>query len=146
MPISDRRLKALNDQFRDEISDIILHELRDPRLGLIVSILSVEITNDLRHAKVFVSTLGSEADRTHAVEILNHAARFIRHGLTKRLKIKQIPELHFHSDNSLERGERILHLLREVNNESQTATHSKNLNSAGSSEAPVETSDAKTDE
>jgi ribosome-binding factor A len=109
-----RRIEMLNEQFKREISEIVQRELRDPGLAGLVSITSVEITQDLRHANVFVSVLGGQSERGQAVTALSHAARFIRHELASRLTLRYTPELTFRADVSIERGERIMELLREV--------------------------------
>ena len=117
-----RRLEQLGDQIRDELSDLMRRELRDPGLTGIVSITEVEVSTDLKYARVFVSALGGEEERGAAVTALTRAAGFLRRELGKRLHIRQIPELQFRPDASLERGERILGILREIGNESKAAT------------------------
>lgn len=117
-----RRIEALNAQFREEISQIMQRELRDPALTGLVSITTVEVSPDLSFAKVYVSALGTEVDRQRAVEVLRHASRFIRHQLAQRLTLRHTPQLDFRADESLERGERILDLLRQAKQQSVGAT------------------------
>ena len=109
-----RRIEMLNEQFKREISEIVQRELRDPGLSGLVSVTSVEISHDLRHANVFVSVLGGKPERDQAVATLSRASRFIRHELANRLTLRYTPELSFRPDISIERGERIMELLREV--------------------------------
>ena len=109
-----RRIEMLNEQFKREISGIVQRELRDPRISGVVSITSVEISQDLRHANVFVSVLGGKDERDHAVAALTRASGFIRHELASRLTLRYTPDLMFRPDVSIERGERIMELLREV--------------------------------
>ena len=87
--------------------------MADPRVGF-VTITEVETTPDLRHAKVWVSVIGQPAERDAAVAALRHAMPFIRHELGKRLRIKRIPDLHVHLDDTAERGTRILQLLADL--------------------------------
>ncbi len=114
MPTRPRRLEQLGDQIRDELSDLMRRELRDPGLNGVVSITDVELTSDLKYARVYVSALGGEEERNAAVAALTRAAGFLRRELGKRLHIRQIPELQFRPDASLERGERILGLIRQI--------------------------------
>jgi ribosome-binding factor A len=109
-----RRVEMLNEQFKREISGIVQRELRDPGITGLVSITSVEISQDLRHANVFVSVLGGQKEREVAVAALARASGFIRHELATRLTLRYTPTLAFRADVSIERGERIMELLREV--------------------------------
>jgi len=108
-----QRTERVDELLRQEIGAIITRDVADPRVGF-VTITEVETTTDLRHAKVWVSVIGQPAERDAAVEALRHAMPFIRHELGKRLRIKRIPELHVHLDDTAERGTRILQLLAEI--------------------------------
>jgi len=92
---------------------LLAREVADPRIGF-ATITDVETTPDLRHAKVWVSVIGTEAERGAAVAALAHAMPFIRHELGVRLRIKRIPELHVRLDDTSERGTRILRLINEL--------------------------------
>jgi ribosome-binding factor A len=107
------RTKRVDELLRQEIGEIIARELADPRIGF-VTITNVETTPDLRHAKVWVSVIGSAAERDAALTSLAHAMPFVRHELGGRLRIRRIPELHVRADDTLERGSRVLHLLTEL--------------------------------
>ena len=107
------RTKRVDELLREEIGAIIAREIADPRIGF-VTITDVETTPDLRHAKVWVSVIGSASERAAALTSLTHAMPFIRHELGGRLRIRRIPELHVRADDTLERGSRILHLLNEL--------------------------------
>ena len=108
-----QRTERVDELLRQEIGEIITRDVADPRVGF-VTITSVETTQDLRHAKVWVSVIGQAAERDAAVDALRHAMPFIRHELGKRLRIKRIPDLHVHLDDTAERGTRILQLLAEI--------------------------------
>ena len=100
---------------RREIAGILEHRLSDPRLhGLVVSITDVEVSRDLSSANVFVSVLESGVARERALAALQSAAGFIRHLLGERLELREVPELHFHHDGSIERGARVEDLLRKL--------------------------------
>ena len=112
-----RRLARLNEQIRADVAELIARELNDPRLGGLVSVTSAELSPDLRHARVFVSVLGSDEDRTHTLQALRSAAGFLRTQIAARLTTKRAPELHFALDESIERGERIMSLIRVIEHE-----------------------------
>jgi ribosome-binding factor A len=108
-----QRTERVDELLRQEIGSIISKDVADPRVGF-VTITEVETTPDLRHAKVWVSVIGQPAERDAAVAALRHAMPFIRHELGQRLRIKRIPDLHVHVDDTAERGTRILQLLSDL--------------------------------
>lgn len=95
------RIERLARQFQQEIATIIHHELKDPRLGF-VTITQVELTNDLRHAKVLFSCLGGAEERARSQDALDHSARFLHGLIRKRFRLKVIPEIVFRYDASIE--------------------------------------------
>ena len=113
-----RRVERVNDLLRDEISAIVQRDLKDPRLGGLISITEVEISPDYHYAKVFFSVLGTEEQQASSLTALTAGAAFIRRELRGRLKsLRHIPELHFKLDRSMERGARISALLDQVAHE-----------------------------
>lgn len=104
------------EQIKREIATIIQQKLHDNRIGF-VSITSVIVTKDLKHAKVFVSTFGSDNDRKKAIAGLTHAKGFIKKELAQSLTIRQLPELRFVDDHSLEEGDRIVAKITELEKE-----------------------------
>ena len=94
------RNARLAQQLQQEIATIILQELKDPRLGF-VTITRVELSNDLAHAKVFYSCLGTAEERLRSEEALVHSTRFIHGVIKKRLRLKIIPEILFRYDESI---------------------------------------------
>jgi len=98
---------------RQEIGSIVARDIGDPRVGF-ATITSVETTPDLRHAKVWVSVIGQPAEREATLAALRRSMPFVRHELGARLRIKRIPDLHVHVDDTAERGTRVLRLLREL--------------------------------
>src|SRR3990172_466511 len=99
-----RRTERINDQLREEISDLVLRELKDPRISGLVSITEVDVAPDLSHAKVFVSVLGSDEERASTMRALSAGAQFVRRELRRRLTIRRVPELEFLADDSLAHG------------------------------------------
>ncbi len=112
-----RRIARLNEQLRADVSELIAREMKDPRLAGLISITGVELSPDLRHAQVYVSVLGTAAERQHTLAALRRAAGFLRTQLATRLTTKRTPDLHFVLDASIERGERIMDLIRQVEHE-----------------------------
>ena len=112
MPRGFSRATRLADQIQRDLADLIRLEVRDPRVGL-VTITTVEVTRDLSHAQVFVTSL-AETAATESVKALTHAAGFLRSRLAQTLKLRTIPELHFVYDASVERGVRLSKLIDEA--------------------------------
>jgi ribosome-binding factor A len=108
-----QRTDRVDELLRQEIGAIVARDVADPRVGF-ATITSVETTTDLRHAKVWVSVIGQPAERDAAVAALQHAMPFVRHELGGRLRIKRIPDLHVHLDETADRGTRILQLLADI--------------------------------
>jgi ribosome-binding factor A len=112
MPTS-RRSQRLAPQIQHEISTMLLRNVKDRRIGM-VTITGVDLSADLRHARVYVSCMGTDQERAGTMVALNHAAGWIRHELGQRIRMKFLPELVFQIDASLEYGERIDRLLDEI--------------------------------
>jgi ribosome-binding factor A len=108
-----QRTERVDELLRQEIGAIVTREIADPRIGF-ATITSVETTDDLRHAKVWVSVIGQPAERDAALAALRHAMPFVRHELGGRLRMRRIPDLHVHLDDTAERGTRILQMLAEL--------------------------------
>ena len=122
----NRRLLRLNDTLRREISEMIFRELKDPRLGAMVTVTGVETSPDLRQARVHVSVLGSLEERKAALSGLRSASRFMRREIGDRLDLRYSPELIFMYDDSIERGARVLALLDEVSEPVQAPSGPEN--------------------
>lgn len=112
--MSTRRIARVNDLIREQISELLLREIKDPRLEGLLSVTEVATSADLRHATVFFSLLGSEDEKRQVEEGLAAASGFIRRGLGERLSLRYTPELVFRRDESIERGTRILDLIDKV--------------------------------
>lgn len=105
-----RRSQRLALQIQHEISLMLFRNVKDRRIGL-VTITGVDLSPDLRHAKVFFSAMGSEKQQKESLEALGHAAGWIRHELGQRIRMKFLPEIVFLPDTSQEYGERIDRLI-----------------------------------
>ncbi len=107
------RQEKLGELIAAELSDLLRNRMKDPRVGF-ASITHVEVSGDLRHAKIFVSVLGSEEEQAATIQALKHATGFLRHELASRLVLRYMPALVFKLDTSIEKGTRILQLIREL--------------------------------
>jgi ribosome-binding factor A len=106
-----KRSERVSDQMKHEIADILMRKIKDPRIGF-VTVTDVEVADDLRNAKVFVSVYGGDKDET--LKGLKSATAFIRLELGRRMRMRFIPELLFRFDSTLERGAHIMELLRSL--------------------------------
>lgn len=116
--MSIRRQRKVSSLLRDEISQIIQQEMKDPRLGF-VSITRVDVSPDISSARVFVSIFGTEQEQGDALEALVGATGFIRHILAPRLSMRTIPQIHFQLDQSMQHAENISRLLNELNDDAE---------------------------
>lgn len=112
-----KRSQRVSDLLRKEIADIIVYRLKDPRVGFI-TVTGVDVTDDIKIARVYVSILKDEERKT-TLEILNSAKSFIRSELSKRLRMKFIPSIEFRLDTSIEYGNKIEKLLKEIEGEGE---------------------------
>jgi ribosome-binding factor A len=108
-----RRTRQVGEMLREELDDIIRREVKDPRIGF-MSITNVDVPPDLRSARVYVSVLGTEQERIDTLDALRSAAGFIRHHLKPRLRMRQIPDLEFRDDRSMEYAEQISATIRDI--------------------------------
>lgn len=107
------RHDKVSEALRQEISGIIQYELKDPRIGF-VTVTRVELTQDLRYAKVFFSVLGKEEEHQKTKEALDSALGFIRRLIAQRIRLRFAPEISFKEDRSVEYSIRIQEALDEV--------------------------------
>ena len=108
------RIEQVNSLIRQEISQLLQRQVKDPRLSNFIAITEVSTSADLKHAKVFVTRMGSQEEKQETLNVLTSAAGFLRRELGKRLKLRYIPELHFQWDDSIERGDYLLRLIDGV--------------------------------
>ena len=109
-----RRVLRINELIRDELSRILQRKVQDPRLQHMVSITRVSVSNDLGHAKVYVSVMGTEEEKDEAFQGLKAASSFLRRNLGPRLAMRHLPQLSFQRDDSLEQGAYVLDLMNQV--------------------------------
>lgn len=111
------RIERVNNLIRQEISEMLRRQVKDPRLGGFITVTKVSTSPDLRYAKVYVSQISGESSRQDILSTLSAASGFFRKELTKNLRLRRIPELSFQWDDSIERGAHLLELIDRVSQE-----------------------------
>ncbi len=117
------RIERVNSLIRQEISELLQRQVKDPRLDNLITVTDVSTSPDLRHAKVSVSRIGSEEEKHETLSVLAAASGFFRNELAKRLRLRHIPKLSFQRDDSIERGDHLLQLIDEVSSDNSTEQH-----------------------
>jgi len=107
------RARRVADQIQRELAEILREELKDPRVRL-VTVTAVDVSADLAHAKIYFTSLAGEAERAEIAAGLARATGFLRTALGRRLRIHNIPELHFQHDASVEEGVRLSRLIDQA--------------------------------
>lgn len=109
------RTQRIGDQIQRELAQMIPREVKDPRLGF-VTITAVEVSRDVGHAKVFVTVMGeNDVEKIQQnVRVLNDAAGYLRMLLGKAMKLRSVPQLHFHYDESVQRGAHLSALIERA--------------------------------
>ena len=111
MPADYPRSRRVAEQIRIELADILWREIKDPRVTG-VTITAVDVSPDLEHAKIWFTQL--KGDHKEIGKALQHAVGFIRRELAHRMRLRMVPGLTFHYDESVERGARLSHLIDEA--------------------------------
>ena len=113
-----RRVDRINGVLRQEISQLLSRQIKDPRLNALVTITQVETASDLRTARVYLSVLGDKKTRESALEGIQSAATFLRRELRDRLTLRYTPFLTFVLDDSLENAGHLMSLMDRIREES----------------------------
>ena len=124
MPREYPRALRINVQLQRELTELIRDELSDPRV-VGVTVTEVEVSPDMRHAKIQISLLALDGKPQEAAAALNHAAGKLRHELKVRLKLRHIPELHFHADLSAANAAHMNQLIRKARGEDHKAAEDR---------------------
>lgn len=111
-----RRQDQVAEVITRELSDLMSSRMKDPRIGF-ASITDVEVSADLRYAKVFVSVMGTPQEQRDTMDGLKHATGYLRHELAQRLDIRHVPEISFKHDESIARGAHMLELINHLHDE-----------------------------
>ena len=111
-----QRTDRLDSQIRSELMELLQREMKDPRIGF-ATVTRVETARDLGSARVWVSILGTDEERDKTMRALTDAAPWMRRRLAERLTLRHMPQLVIKHDDSIEAGDRVLRLLREIDEE-----------------------------
>ena len=114
--MSFKRTDRISEEIKKELSSII-RELKDPRIPMMTSVVKVNVTNDLRYAKAFISIMGTAEEKKAAIKGLQSAAGFIRREIGSRVQLRCVPEFSFEEDNSIEYGAHINEILNKLKGE-----------------------------
>jgi ribosome-binding factor A len=114
MPPDHRRSERVAEGIREEVATFLAEDVKDPRVVGLVTVTGVDVTRDLRHAKVFVSIMGSEEERRATLEGLESAAGHLRSRVARALRLRVAPEISFRYDDTVARAARIEALLAEL--------------------------------
>ena len=115
--MSSRRRERVQSLLRDTVSEVILREVSDPRMGF-VTVTRAEVSPDLKTARVYVSIIGDEGEISKTFAGLEHAAGYVRKRLGETMELRYTPKIHFILDDSVKKSVRITELLRRIREES----------------------------
>lgn len=113
------RAQRIGDQIQRELAQLIRMEVKDPRLGGLVTITAVDVSRDSSHAKVYVTVMGGEPEEgvdsvAQSIKVLNDASGFLRMQLGRAMKLRSVPNLRFHYDESVVRGAQLSALIERA--------------------------------
>jgi ribosome-binding factor A len=112
--MTSRRLDRINGQLRQELSQLISRQIKDPRIAGVVTITQVKTASDLRTARVFVSVLGDQATQHSTLEGIQSASTFLRRELRDRLSLRYVPFMRFELDQSIEDADNLLRIIDQL--------------------------------
>ena len=116
--MSYNRSERVAEEIRKDVATMLFGEIHDPRIGF-VTITKVQVSKDLRHAKVYFSIIGSDEEKEKTMEGLQSSSGYMRREIGKRLKLRYFPELTFKFDDSLEYASRIEKIIKEIKSGSE---------------------------
>ncbi|MEE8465262.1 MAG: 30S ribosome-binding factor RbfA [Dehalococcoidia bacterium] len=109
-----RRTDRINEQLREEISTILIRQIKDPRLKGVISVTRVVSSGDLRSARVYISVMGGPAKKKTALDGIQSAASFVRRELRDRINMRHTPFMTYELDESLEEADQVLRLMNQI--------------------------------
>jgi ribosome-binding factor A len=142
-----RRADRVAEAIREEVATFLANDAKDPRISKLVTVTGCEVTRDLRHAKVFVSVMGTDAERAQTFEGLASVASHLRSRVGRALRLRLAPEITFRPDESIARAARIEDLLASIRTTTEESSSGANNGGGASSAAkPAQPSDGDDDE
>jgi ribosome-binding factor A len=124
---SGKRIVRINSLLKEVISEVVTQDVRDPRLGPLITVTSVDTSNDLQHARVYISVIGNDVDKKQSIEALQSAAGFIAIQASKKVVLRYFPSLTFKLDTSVDKYITVEHLLDEIHEEQRSRGVSREL-------------------
>jgi len=112
--VAKDRLSGITTEFKRALSEIIRTEIDDPRVSEMASVTHVELSKDLKYAKVYISVYDTEKKKKSTIETLTHAEHFIKNEIGRRIRIRRLPEIKFYIDGSIEYSNKISEILKKV--------------------------------
>lgn len=123
---TNRRVARVASLIQQEVSQMLINGIKDDRVGAgMVSVTTVNVSNDLQHAKIFVSIYGTEEAKAETMAGLKSSTGFVRRELGKRMRLRRTPEVVFYEDMSLELGDRTLSLINQLSAKRSEETDSQ---------------------
>lgn len=114
------RTSRISEEIKKVVSNLIMNELKDPRISKLTSVTHVETTGDLRYTNIYISTFDTKSDGTETIDALNNAKGFVRKELGKHLKLRYTPEPIFKSDDSIKQGVYMSKLIEKINEDNHS--------------------------
>ena len=114
MPADNRRADRVAEAIREEVATFLAEDVKDPRVVGLVTVTGVDVTRDLRQAKIYVSVMGSDTERAATFDGLNSVAAHLRSRVGRALRLRLAPEITFRPDESIARAARIESLLAQI--------------------------------
>ena len=112
--MANNRMERIKEEYKRELASIF-RDIKDPRLSMMTSVVAVEITKDLKYAKIYVSVMGSEDEKKNSIAALKSATGFIKREIGSRLNLRAVPQPNFVLDNSIDYGAHINSLINKIN-------------------------------
>lgn len=113
--MNDKRINRISEEVRRVVSDLLLSEIKDPRISGLPSVNRVNVTKDLKFAKIYISVLGNEEEKANTIKGLENAKGFIRKEIGSRIQLRHVPEPVFFLDETIEHAIHMSKLIDEVN-------------------------------
>jgi ribosome-binding factor A len=113
--MSSRRLIRMGEEIKKLVSSLIMNDLKDPRISPMTSVIQVEVTKDLRYAKIYISVMGTDKEKEETIKGLNSSKGFIRKEIGQQINLRYTPEPVFELDHSIDHGIKISEMLRDIN-------------------------------
>lgn len=114
-----KRIKRLNSLLKEVLSEVIIQDVKDPRMAPLVTVANVKISNDLHHAKVYVSIIGNDVEKRDTLEALTSAAGYIGVNAAKKVVMRYFPTLTFHIDTTVDEQLKIDALIEKIHDEEE---------------------------